>query len=107
MVSQKALKQSREFLHTSYEMYVLDVELFLCKLHREHVIPYCQRHGLSFVAGNGTWCFWKGDADSIGQDDEDKLPAGLYALLTSAIPGFPGNDVGSYMPDFKNPNEKA
>lgn len=104
-VTQKQLKQTEKKLRELYEMYTLDVELLIDKLHKEHVVPYCRRHKLSFVAGNGTWFFWTGDV-SIGEDDTDKLPAGLHALLTQSIPGHPSMDVGAYMPDFKNPDER-
>ena len=71
--------------------------------------PYCQKHELQFLAGNGTYYL---GANKHRQNngylglDIDKLPKKIRETLQMEIPGMPGNDLGTLMPDYDPDEDK-
>lgn len=48
------LERQLEKLRARYER---DAARVIAEAREKYVIPYCERHGLRFVGGMGTWCF--------------------------------------------------
>lgn len=74
------------------------------------LIPYCNRTGLRFTAGMGSWSFDKKGV-TYGDWDEDfpppKISKTLYDFLKSGYPTNSNyNDCGSMMLDYAPPNWK-
>lgn len=72
----------------------------------EHVKPFCRKRGWRFLAGNGAWSLHPlNESGLYAKEDlpDDEEWIALCELLNTEVPGFPGNDLGSIMPDFKDP----
>ena len=74
------------------------------------LIPYCDRTGLRFTSGMGSWSFDKKGV-TYGDWDADfpppKIPKTLYDFLTSGYVTNPQyNDCGSMMLDYTPANWK-
>jgi len=78
----------------------------LSEARAKYVIPFCDKHSLKFVAGMGTWCFWKnGDlwkGEQIWGDDKEDMPKRLLAVLDAEMHNCP-NSAGSLMEDYTSP----
>ena len=85
-------------LHDQAEREVACIEAKLCDEIRDRlVVPYCKRRGLTFIAGMGSWRFWKGDE----QIDDDKLPREIRdALNRPCLSNSNVQDIGSLVPDY-------
>lgn len=76
------------------------------------LIPFCNRTGLRFTAGMGTWSFDKPNRWNTGKDwyGSDHKPPGisktLYDLLREGS-ACRLNDLGSLMQDYTPPNYKG
>lgn len=73
---------------------------------QEHVKPFCRNRGWRFLAGNGTWAFYLPSERGIGDPDDlpgDEEWAEICDLLSTDIPGLRANDLGSLMPDCRDP----
>jgi hypothetical protein len=81
------------------------------RLTRDHVRPFCDKHGLDFVAGMGSWSFHReGDHDAqINHNDSygnmPTLPKRLEALLSIEVYG--GQSLGSVAPDYRTGGKRV
>ena len=72
---------------------------------RAEILPYFQKHRLTFSAGNGTWFISKpsaDDSDYYRQDDhveDDALPENIRDLLNLEVAH--GDHLGFYVADIK------
>jgi hypothetical protein len=96
-------------------------DVVIAKVRVELLIPFCERTGLRFTAGNGTWSFDKRDKYGVqqhyGTDDVDlyrkrgplltafKMPLTLAQFLQENHVGSL-NDLGSLMEDYTPANWK-
>lgn len=79
-------------------------DALITQVRRELLIPYCDRTGLRFTAGMGSWSFDK-KGITYGSWDADfpppRVPKRLYEFLQSGYPTNPHyNDCGSMMLDY-------
>lgn len=67
----------------------------------KYVIPYCERTGMRFRAGNGSWSFDNGKGKYMGEwrDASEDLPKRMYELLVTEV-AVSRNDLGSLMADY-------
>lgn len=76
---------------------------------QQFVKTFCRERKWRFLAGNGTWAFFppnhRGVADpsDIDMDLDDPELSAMCDLLRVDIPDSRGEDLGSLMPDLKDP----
>jgi hypothetical protein len=103
--------------------YCDQVEALAMQVREQYVIPFCDKHGLRFVAGMGSWCFWDSKGtylfeamEHIGDDwSTDERGLGylhsgeetkryrckrMLHLLATPPDGFNGSPLGSLMDDY-------
>lgn len=73
----------------------------------EYLIPFCDKHGLKFCPGNGTWAFLLNGKLYAGSQmwsntSLDKIPKPLLAVLECEIPPT-RNHAGSLMREYTSP----
>ena len=72
----------------------------------KYVIPFCDRTGMRFIAGMGSWSFDKPGCESIGSWNSEDLPKRLRDVLTVEYP-IGRCDAGSLMADYTPKNYKG
>ncbi len=91
-------------IEKAWEAYWHIVDDYARQQFEQVVKPWLKRKGYDFVAGNGTWVVSKDNPRNraYGYDliDEDQIPQKVLAVLQYEVPGYPGNDLGSLMPDY-------
>lgn len=92
-----------------FEWYKKLVDQVARRIFVEHVKPFCRKRRWRFLTGNGAWAFFTPN-ERMFSDKED-LPndeewATICDLLGTGIPGFSGSDLGSLMPEVKDPTYK-
>jgi phosphorylcholine metabolism protein LicD len=100
----------------SYERRALEAEDAYCDamynlandIRNEVIVPFCDKHGLSFRSGMGTWIL-EGHGKVYASWDEDVhrfMPKKLYEALT--IPWHLGarQDLGALIQDYTPANYK-
>jgi hypothetical protein len=85
------------------------VDSFCDRIRTDHIIPFCQKKKLNFLAGMGGWTFYyarhrdrtKGTY-ILGIMDVEKVPESLRALLEVPYPlNSNTNDLGSLTQDYR------
>lgn len=78
------------------------------RIRTDHVIPFCQKKKLNFLAGMGGWTFYyarhrdrKKGTYILGIMDVEKVPESLRALLEVPYPLGNNNDLGSLTQDYR------
>ena len=85
-----------------WERYQTQVYEYCKEQFEEYVKPYCVRHSCRFNTGNGTFYLsnwgklWNDELDEVIAEEEHPL----FDILCEDIPGMPGNNVGSLMPEY-------
>lgn len=73
------------------------------EIRARYVVPFCDRTGMNFSAGMGSWSFHDQKGRSIGTTYADwglkPLPKRLRAALEIDAPGF-NQDIGSLIPSY-------
>ena len=91
----KPLREIRRSLATARTTYDHEIER-LAELARDQLVPYFQKRGWSYMAGNGTW--YIGDRRERGISD-DQLPAIVRDLLW--LETERGQYLGYFIRDIK------
>lgn len=98
------MKKIEKQLERSFNEYYNTVEKLASDEFNRVIKPYCQKHGYSFLSGNGTWYMFYIDKN-IGRDipiyPED-LPKRIQNVLEMEIPGDTCNSLGSIMPNYEH-----
>jgi hypothetical protein len=70
-----------------------------------YVKPFCRRRKWRFMTGMGVWGFYPSADRALGRNDvilNDPEWDEIQELLSTEVPGFPDNDLGTFMPDLKD-----
>lgn len=72
---------------------------------RKQVTPFCEKHGLEFLSGNGTFAFFR-DGDPIYIDDDEPVE-GLKEILAemerTVLSEAGGHELGQYVSNYRTP----
>lgn len=74
------------------------------------IIPYCNRYGMRFTAGMGSWSFDKKGqylGDWLDRADFPRMSNALWEFLRAPYPFNRMNDLGSMTPDYTPLNWKG
>jgi len=112
----------------AFEKYAQNVDKIISKIREKLIIPFCEKHDLVFLSGNGNWffCAKKNPDDYEYSDTLDEAheysgwsdrPLGylegelesskqypcqrLLRILETIPPGFDRNDIGSLMAKYR------
>ena len=105
--------QVKKALDEAATRYWEEVDRLAAIVTREHVAPFCNRHGVRFVPGMGSWGFHGAAAEATarrparawGVWDYSELPARLADVLMADT--ITGQSLGSLGRDYTPPNYKA
>ncbi len=84
-------------------------DTIIAQVRAKYVIPYCDRYGLRFTAGMGSWSFDNGKTGYYeihigGWSNPHELPKRIWDCLNRSLPSNPGQDLGSVMEDYTPKN---
>lgn len=82
-----------------------EADKLIAEARQKYVIPFCDRTGLRFTAGMGSWSFDNGHGDYKNLPEE--LPKRLGDVLSAEYPLNRCNDVGSLMESYTPKNYKG
>lgn len=89
------------YAERAYERWVLEA---VAMVRKTYIIPYCNKHKVRFICGNGEWYILNADGSehaSWGLDD-GPLPKRMYAGLSQGI-YYGRQSLGSYCTDYTPP----
>jgi hypothetical protein len=84
--------------------YDRNVDDFIATMRKKYLIPFCNKHGLQFAAGNGNWGFTAGgEFSGCELNSVPALSGGgqLERILRAEVDAH--NDVGSLMERYSPP----
>ena len=95
------MKKYEQQLEQAWNRYQATVNAIVDQAFKEVVQPYCQKHSLRFLAGNGTYFMqplvYQG---SIASWIPPQLPKRVAQVLEIEIPGMRADSLGTLMPNF-------
>lgn len=89
------------------EQYAKSVEVIALREFNARVKPFCKKYNLSFMAGNGTWCFWdKAHNQMMTEYYDVEIWRGAKLKELQDVSDLMDTDcgqsvLGEYMPDYK------
>jgi hypothetical protein len=98
-LSKKKLGQLSKVLEAAQAAFRAEVEALSEKV-RSEILPYFKKHGLDFMAGNGSWSITRPGV--TGHDrfvDDDALPENIAALLMLEVAH--ADHLGFYVRDIR------
>lgn len=99
-LTKKKLGQFAKALESVQAAFRAEVEE-LAEQARAEILPYFKRHGLDFMAGNGSWCISRLDEEE-GREvlvNDDELPTNIRAVLMLEVAH--ADHLGFYISDIK------
>ena len=70
------------------------------RVREERIIPLCRRHACSFMSGNGTFFFSRGESMWSDPLDPDDVPPGIRAILRVLNAETLDGPLGFYVDDY-------
>ena len=103
-LTKKKLGQFSKSLEAAQAAFRAEVEAIAEKA-RAEILPYFKKHGLDFMAGNGTWLISRPEADTApyyrpeDHVEDEELPQNIRELLDLEV--VYGDHLGFYVRDIK------
>lgn len=101
----------RSEIKEAYDSWADKIEQIAEQAHKEVVVPYCKKHDLLFLAGNGTWFFCQGinglgfsdeiDAQQLGFDPDEFLEVFQVLMMEVDHISVLGEWMNDYRPDLE------
>lgn len=67
-MAKKSFKQTEKQLEDLQEFFTKQVEVAADEFRARHLIPFCSRHRLTFLSGNGSWEFYRTSNGQVVKD---------------------------------------
>ncbi len=95
-MNKKSFKRTEKRLEDLQEVFTKQVEAVADEFRERHLIPFCRRHRLTFLSGNGSWGFYRISNGDVVPDWELKAVGDINQGLYLECMGQP---LGWYVQD--------